>query len=301
MRTRGACDERRAAEWSERGDPHHVSATRPTKVDVSTASKGAASERGPSPDGVGRNPYRGKASRIVEVGRTSRCCAAEAILATLAHAPRETRAARRSEGGDRDVRGSIELRARVPNTPHARLARSAEAKPRVVKRTVPRPCCAERPQASRCSSKSASFKSERRVPTLSSKREARASDPKAGNTRDVSARRWWFGWQKSVERIAVERPHRVERHEADSVTWLAGTRGSPQLTRALGGRAGENGAEQRDVGHSWPPLVTRSACASVVAFESSGGRARWLGCHTGREHAVVGHDEGVSDRACAPS
>jgi len=71
-KARGACGERRASEWSERGDPHHVSATRSTKVDVSTASKGAASERGPSPDGVGRNPYRGKASRVVEAERTSR-------------------------------------------------------------------------------------------------------------------------------------------------------------------------------------------------------------------------------------
>jgi len=150
-------------------------------------------------------------------------------------------------------------------------------------------------------SSSASSKGDRRVPTLSGKHEAQASEDKPGTHETWVLAVDWFGWQKSVERIAVERPGRVERHGADSVTWLAGTRGSPQMTRALGGRAGENGAEQRDVGHTWPRLVTRSACASVVAFESSGGRARWLGCHTGREHAVVGHDEGVSDRACVPS
>lgn len=108
------------AELSERGGPHHVSATRSTKVDVSTASKGAASERGPSPDGVGRSPCRGKAPRIVNAARTSRCPRLKrswrlspVVLARFARAPRR-------EGRQRCQRLDRAARAGADNAPRAR-------------------------------------------------------------------------------------------------------------------------------------------------------------------------------------
>jgi len=59
------------------------------------------------------------------------------------------------------------------------------------------------------------------------------------------------------------------------------------MTRNRDATASENGAELRTKDLSRSSVDARSARASAVAVERGGGRARWLGLHTGCEHADI--------------
>jgi len=226
---------------SERGGPHHVSATRSTKVDVSTASKGAASERGPSPDGVGRSPYRGKTPRIVNAARTSRCPRQKRswrLSSPRARAFRAAQGRERRQGCqrlDRAARAGAEYapRARKPGPPKRILRRETQGSPALPHRVAP---------SRSVLSCERELVGDRRVPPL------RAS------TRRKPRRRSWEHTRRECSpliglggrsRSNASRSHaRLESQDERRSRDLA--RRNPGLSAndaALGGRASENGAE----------------------------------------------------------
>lgn len=183
-----------------------MSPAQSTNVDVSAVPKGATTSRCPPQGGVGRNAYRWKAPRIA---RARACHDARSL--SRSRRPRLHASKKREQ---EDATGVSEARSiRSGQADNARRESEIDP-PKRFPRAVNRAVSPVLPHRRAPSPSMLDFGrkpgTDRRVPPLqaSAKRFAHAKrlcTEAPGARRGVSARQRRFGWQKSVERIVVER------------------------------------------------------------------------------------------------